>query len=115
MKKISKAIGTIETDTPILPLVIAVSVVDSVSGFLKVELPESLSDRLAAKAERIYQVNPWFRRRIRGQGNAGRDSMYVFMRHWLYGILERESPRLAARLPASFANGMPLPNSQPSK
>jgi len=96
---------TIETDTPLLPLFIAEAVVAEAGGFLQTELPDDFARRLAERAEHLYNVNPGFRRKLRARGNAGRDYLYSFMRHWLHGLLKAERPRLADRLPAAFASG----------
>ena len=53
------------------------------------------------------EANRDVRRKLRAAGNAGREYLYAFMRHWLYGLLKAEQPRLAARLPERFANGLP--------
>ena len=98
----------IETDTPLLPLFIAEAVVAEASGFLKTELPDDLARRLAERAEHLYQVNSDVRRKLQAKGNAGRDYLYSVMRHWLHGLHKAEQPRLADRLPASFALGHPV-------
>ena len=98
---------SIETDTPLLPFVIAEAVVQEAQVFLQCELPEGCAVRLAAKAEHLYEANRDVRRKLRAAGNAGREYLYAFMRHWLYGLLKAEQPRLAARLPERFANGLP--------
>lgn len=99
---------SIVSDTPLLPHFIADAVVAEASGFLLTELGDDLAPRLAARADHLYQVNPDVRRKLRAKGNAGRDYLYSFMRHWLHGLLKAEQPRLADRLPASFANGQAL-------
>ena len=100
---------TIDVDTPILPLVVADSVVDEAAACLGAEIPRTYSDRLAARADEVYAHNEHFARRIRSVargGNVGRDTLYVFMRHWLAGYLKREAPVLFARLPYGYALGL---------
>ena len=99
---------SIETDTPLLPLFIAEAVVAEASGFLKAELSDDFARRLAERAEHLYRVNSDVRRNLRAKGNAGRDYLYSFMRHWLHDLLKTEQPRLADRLPAAFALGHPV-------
>ena len=99
---------TIETDTPLLPRFIAEAVVADAGGFLKTELPEDFARRLAERAEHLYRVNSDVRRKLRAKGNAGRDYLYSFMRHWLHGLIKAELPGLVVRFPASFALGPPL-------
>lgn len=100
----------LERDTILLPFVIADSVVIEAGRFLGVDLPADYADRLAAKADRIYLARPGSRfwRQMRARSNAGRDALYMFMRHWLSGLLLRERPALFRRLPVSFHLGRPL-------
>jgi len=47
---------------------------------------------------------------MRGRGNAPRDWLYSFMRHWLGSMLKMERPDLCRCLPWSFAIGHRLPD-----
>jgi len=47
---------------------------------------------------------------MRGRGNAPRDWVYVFMRHWLASFLHLERPDLIRCLPVDFSNGKRLPS-----
>ena len=59
------------------------------------------------KAERQYQVNKRWGKKVRRNPTWGRDWLYCFMRHWLTG---KFIPLLrSGEIPASFANGAPLP------
>jgi hypothetical protein len=64
---------------------------------------------LEAKAELCYAGNKRFHKLMRGRGNAPRDWLYTFMRHWLGSILQLERLDLCRRLPTSFAYGHRLP------
>jgi hypothetical protein len=93
----------------LLPGVIAQSVCDEASQFLDVELPARLADWLTAKAERCFQRNRRFRSLMQGRGNAPRDWLRVFMRHWLSALLGTERPDLWYCLPPAFDLGHALP------
>lgn len=104
----------IERDTPILPQVIARSVCEEVTVWLGSPLPTQWVSELGGRADTIYAHNERFRRRIRGDGNRGRDYLRMFMRHWLAALLKQRRPDLFARLPASYCVGadppeVPLP------
>jgi hypothetical protein len=100
----------IEDDTPILPDLVAESVVDEAARLAPGHADELLSRRaelaaaLAARAKATYGADPdsaWSRS-IRGAGNKGRDTLYAFMRHWLAGELKRNSPDVYAALPRGY-------------
>lgn len=106
-------VGTIETDTPLLPYVIADLVIHQLAVYLQrhhreeIADTESLADSLAAKAEHIYAHNERFRRRL--QSNLGREHLTAFMRHWLTGLLHKSQPAVFAHLPYRFCVGEPPP------
>jgi hypothetical protein len=92
-----------------MPWLIAETVCDEVSRYLEVDLPERYAVWLDAKAERCYAGDSHFHKLMRGRGNAPRDWLYVFMRHWLASMLHLEQPDLVRCLPLEFSNGKPLP------
>jgi hypothetical protein len=102
--------GRIEDDTPILPYVVADSVIGEVESYTGDEIPDkrALADHLADRADEVYQSDERFRRQIRAKGNKGRDQLYVFMRHWLSSELKQHHPEIFRKLPQSFWNGEPL-------
>ena len=102
----------IERDTPIVPAAVAKAVWQEASAWLEVELPREWIRRLAVRANVIYFLNPRFRRKIHGQGNTGRDWLWMFVRHWLAAMIRRRSTQLYARLPASYSVGCDLPDSR---
>lgn len=99
----------IELDTPILPHFIARCVHEDAGAWLDQPLPRRWIRELTARANTVYARNERFRRKIRAGGNRGRDYLWVFMRHWLAGLLWERRPHLYARLPASYGNGDDLP------
>ena len=119
----SKKTSAIEDDTPILPTVIADSVIREVQMFFVGkglqdsigENTEPVVDYLTNYAERVYAANTAFRKRIRSRGNAGRDYLYAFMRHWLAGWLKDHSPEAFRQLPSGFASGEELPRTVSEK
>lgn len=67
---------TIETDTPILPYVLA----DQVAGEYPGPLRRELADHLAIRANAVYAHSKQWAKAIRASG--GRDTLYAFMEHW---------------------------------
>jgi hypothetical protein len=98
----------LEQDTQLMPWLIAETVCEEVSQFLDVELPARYAVWLDAKAELCYGGHRHFRKLMRGRGNAPRDWLYVFMRHWLASILHLERPDLCRCLPVEFCCGKRL-------
>ena len=76
--------------------------------WLRQPLPRTWVKRLVTHANEVYAHNARFRRRVRNPGNAGRDWLWTFMRHWLAAMVRRHDRRLFARLPSSYAVGTPL-------
>ena len=99
----------IELDTPRVPWAVAVGVCEEVGVWLDQPLPRRWVRELTARANTIYAHNPRFRRKIRSQGTSGRDYLWMFMRHWLAGLIWERRPHLHARLPADYCVGRPLP------
>ncbi len=109
-KRLGKtAIGTIESDTPILPYAVADSVIEEIELVTGQEIHDRrrLAEQLGEEAERIYQLNDHFRRQIRAKGNAGRDQLYIWMRHWLASHLHKSQPAILRMLTTEFSNGSP--------
>jgi hypothetical protein len=103
----------IEQETPLVPRAVATGVWEEAVAWLGEELPREWQARLTERAEALYANNGRVRRRLRGPGNAGRDWLWTFMRHWLAALLWRHRPDLHARLPAAFNVGCPLPARPP--
>jgi hypothetical protein len=99
----------VEHTTPLVPAAVARGVWSEASVYLGEELPRSWVPRLVAKAETLCAHNPGFRRRLWSAGDAGRDWLWAFMRHWLAARLHKHRPDLLVRLPAAYSNGEPLP------
>ena len=100
---------SIETDTPIVPFAIAQAVHEEASRWLKTDLPRSWISLLTRRANAIYAHNPRFRQTIRRKGNAGRDYLWAFTRHWLAGLLYHRCYDLYTRLPRGYTAGQPPP------
>jgi hypothetical protein len=92
-----------------MPWLIAESVCGEVARFLVVEIPDRFAVWLDAKAERCYARRRHFRKRMRGRGNAPRDWLRAYMRHWLSALIDLERPDLYECLPGTFALGHALP------
>lgn len=98
--------NAIERETVLLPDVIAENVVNEVSHFTRSELGGDYTNRLVEKAEKIYSKDRQFTRLLKRE--AGRDYLYMFMRHWLASWLKREQRALFNKLPESFGMGKKL-------
>ena len=104
-----KRVPQIERDTPILPHVIAEAIREEASVWLGQPLPRRWVRELIARANTLYARSPRFRRSVRAADDRGRDHLWVFMRHWLAGLMKERRPHLYARMPASHSKGHPLP------
>lgn len=104
-----RASARIEDDTPIIPCVVAEHVCEGASVWLGEALPRKWMLELAERANVVYQHNARFRQLLRKRGDAGRDWLAAFMRHWLYALLASRRPDLCQRLPRAYAVGRDLP------
>jgi hypothetical protein len=101
----------LERDTLLMPDAIAESVVQEAERFLKADLPAGFAERLAARVYYLYPRHRHFKKVLNGAGNTGRNSLYMYMRHWTGSWLKRERSPLFKKLPWSYAQGRPLPSS----
>jgi len=92
-----------------VPLFIAEGVCQQVSCFLGVDLPERYPVWLAARADVCFRRDGGFRKSMRRRGNGGRDTLVMYMRHWLSALLNTERPDLGRALPFEHDLGRPLP------
>jgi len=99
----------LERDTLLMPDVIAENVVREVELFLGEEFPARYAVWLATKAELCYSARRHYYRTLRRSGNAAREWLCVYMRHWLDSLLGLERPDLHHCLPREFGNGQQLP------
>jgi hypothetical protein len=72
---------------------------------LRTELPRRWVQRLIVRAETVYRNNRQFQRALRSPGDAGRDRLWAYMRHWLSDLIRRHRPELFGRLPTGYAVG----------
>jgi hypothetical protein len=98
----------LERDTLLTPLWVAEAVVQEVERFLKSDLPANFAKRLATRAEYLYPRHKHFKKMLNRPGNAGRNNLYMYMRHWTAGWLKRARSPLYKKLPWSFGQGQPL-------
>lgn len=89
-KKTTKTLRSIQEDTSIIPEAVAEGVVDEANGLLDMNIEEDIRadivGYLSGYAEAVYAHNPGFRKKVRSEaaeGNAGRDYLYSYMRHWI--------------------------------
>ena len=97
----------------LVPEWIAESVVQEVERFLKADLPADWARRLAAKAHHLFPRHKHFHKVLNCRGNGGRETLYMFMRHWTAAWLKRERYPLYKKLPWSFGQGQRLPITAP--
>lgn len=103
----------LEPRTLLVPIAAARQVVEEASFWLGVALPGRYAAGLAFRAQIIYAHSPSFREKLDRPGSAGRDLLYVFMRHWFAARLRVERYDLFVRLPHSYWVGKPLPLPSP--
>lgn len=104
---------SIRQDTPILPAVISLWVVDELEQFLQTEEFDAARDYLVDRAETIYLRNECWRKKILSA--KGRDLLWAFMRHWLCGWVKDNHPRYYSAIPQNYLVGGDLPDKQPTK
>ena len=92
-------LNSIAEDTGIIPEAAAEGVVAEANYLLKVRIEEDIRSDiygyLIGYAEAVYANNPRFRKKIKSEangGNAGRDALYSYMRHWLSAELLKSWP-----------------------
>jgi len=100
----------IEADTPLVPRAVATAVVEEAGVWLQQELPPKWVNVLVTRASTLYTRNARFRRRLNAPGNAGRDWLWAFTRHWLAALLLKHRPDQYARLPPGYQIGRALPS-----
>jgi hypothetical protein len=105
----------IVTRTKLVPLAAAREVLDEAARWLGVSLPSRYAVRLAAQAHIVYANSPSFRRALARPGDAGRDRVYAFMRHWLAARMLRDQPVLFAALPPGYRAGAEPPVPTPKR
>ena len=98
----------LERDTPLVAIAAARQIVEEVSLGLGIFLGGRYATRLAHRAKLTYAHSPSFREKLRRPGDAGREQLYLFMRHCLAARFHAERPELYSALPREFALGEPL-------
>lgn len=93
----------------LVPIAAAREIVDEASRWLGVPLPARYASGLAFRAHRCFAHSPSFREKLLRPGDAGRDMLWMFLRHWLAARLHAERPDLYRQLPADYACGADLP------
>jgi hypothetical protein len=111
----AKRTPRIELDTPIVPRAVAEAVWEEACVWLEEELPQRWVVELAERANVIYQHNANFRRLLHRSGNAGRDWLWAFSRHWLSALIWKHRRHLHARLPDSYSIGHALPQEKTAR
>ena len=86
---------TIEQDEPAIMLdVIAETVVEDAErliGGRRIPGRAKAARHLVNYADAVYKANDRFAKKVRGAGNVGRDTLYVFMEHWLASWLKKNA------------------------
>jgi hypothetical protein len=97
----------IKLDTPIIPRAVAEAVWEEACVHLDTTLPRRWIMELTSRAEEIYNHSPGFRKLLRSSGNAGRDYLWSFTRHWLAALVLKYRPNFAPKLPSEYRAGRP--------
>jgi hypothetical protein len=95
----------VELDTPIVPRAVAEAVWEEACVHLGTTLPRRWIMELTTRAEEIYHHSPHFRKLLRSRGNACRDYLWSFTRHWLAALISKYRPNFAAKLPSHYKVG----------
>lgn len=95
----------LEACTPLVAIAAARVVVEEVAVWLGEPSPARYASALAHRARRVFAHSAPFRARVMRDGDAGRDTLHRYVRHWFAARLREERPDCFARLPADFAWG----------
>lgn len=103
---------TIEKETPLMTIVIAVRVVDEWMDFLdRFDMQiattvwaehEQVEEYLYQRAQFHYENHKVFRRALRQSGDKGRDALYAFMYHWMTSHMIKSFPQLRGNVPSTI-------------
>jgi hypothetical protein len=100
-----KRVAQIDVDTPLRPRAVAEGVWEEASVWLGRPLPRRWLRELIAEAKTVYVHNARFRRKMRANGDSGREWLWLFARHWLAALIHEPRPELHKHLPASYNRG----------
>ncbi len=108
---------SLEDDTSIQSSVVASEVVNELVRYLAKKNPK-LSNEIGSgkgyvlflvkRQADLYKADATWRERMNASGDKGRDTLYMFMRHWLAAEIKRKQPEVYKVLPSDFANGVEL-------
>jgi hypothetical protein len=101
----------LEARTLLVAIAAARHVLEEASLWLGEPLPPRYAAGLAFRAKITFAHSASFRRGFSRRADAGRDHLYVYLRHWLAARLHADRPRLFRKLPAGYCTGEPLPAS----
>lgn len=99
----------IHTETILLPDVMAEKIIEELiyMGVAQTEAAQSeLVNHLIERAEKTFKSSAEFRKKLKAKGNAGRDSLYSFMRHWASAYIKKHDPAQFKKLSKGFSNGI---------
>lgn len=95
---------SIEADTPLIPYIVAESVIEKTR---LIDRGEPLFDAavryLMNYADTVYAHNKNWAKKIRGAG--GREFLYAFMEHWFAAFLKDNAPEMFKKLPRGYGWG----------
>lgn len=109
VRRVHESATALEQDTGFVAEMLAEHVVWEAETYFEEHLPERYVGELARRAERLFEENAAYRRRV--SGRQGLSWLECFFRHWLAGALAKEKPALFRRLSDGFKNGLPIPDS----
>lgn len=98
----------IEEDTPILPSVVAETVIEKVNACHGTRLGSKYVAKLVHRQALLYARNSEWRKWMRARGNKGRDTLYEFMFHWLASEIRKTHPTVSKSVAEYAANGQPM-------
>jgi hypothetical protein len=114
VEKPQKKRKSIYDDTPIIPYVVADTVVSDMVNKLSDKETEEISklfddtytDNLADRVEKMYKKDDTFAKKVLSErGTVGRDFVYQTMKKLLLEDLGKKNPELRKKIPDSFVKG----------
>ena len=97
----------IDADTGIIPEAVAEATIEHAQIITgeNIKNYRAAEKYLVGHAEAVYAANKDFRKKVQSEadhGNAGRDYLFTYMRHWLAAWLKKHDSKVFRKLPSGY-------------
>lgn len=106
----SARMDDIAADTGIIPEAVAEAAIEHAQVITgeNIKNHRIAEGHLVGHAEATYASNKDFRKKVQSEaddGNAGRDYLFMYMRHWLAAWLKKHDSKVFRKLPSGYGVG----------